>query len=201
LPEGWTLKIIPPEYITLTEDVIVTEGDEWVTIPPKFKWVDGEIEGYSIEPIDTFMKPPIYKTVTDTIIVHEAYTKLSVIPQRGGDKSVGVASMKVIEEHVPPVTKDVHRRVVKTPAELAPPKEGRKIPYLIENGRTRIVVRPAQTFKREKPLVTKTQTRRIRTKTLTYALRDEKGRVVALIKNFDDLKAFHKTHHAIHPPH
>ena len=65
LPKGWTLKVIPPEYKTIIENVVLpnmTNG--FVTIPPEYKWVDGEIEGYDVyEPLPhTIMKPPVYMT-------------------------------------------------------------------------------------------------------------------------------------------
>jgi len=201
LPQGWTLKVIPPEYKVVEEEVVVTEGDEWVTIPPEYKWVDGEIEGYEIhQPLPHIItKLPIYETITETVIVHEGYTRLSVSSQIINDKSSTKISTKVVEEHVPAVTKEVHRRVIKTPAEPVEPAEYARIieslktPHLIENGRTRILVKPAQTFKREIPPVTRTETRRIRIQNETYALYDEQGRFIADIKTFDELKAARKT--------
>ena len=202
LPEGWTLKVIPPEYKTIEDTVVVKASDEWVTIPAEYKWVDGEIEGYDIhEPLpNTITKPAVYKTVKEIKVVQKAYIRLSVIPAAINDKGALINPAKVVEEHVPAVTKEVHRRVIKTPAAPVEPAEYARIieslktPHLIENGRTRILVKPAQTFKREIPPVTRTETRRIRIQNETYALYDEQGRFIADIKTFDELKAARKTH-------
>lgn len=203
LPKGWTLKVIPPEYKTIIENVVLpnmTNG--FVTIPPEYKWVDGEIEGYDVyEPLPhTITKPPVYMTIIETEIVQEAYIRLNVIPVVINDKGEVIEPMKVEEEHVPAVTKEVHRRVIKTPAQPIEPAEYAKIieslktPYLIENGRTRILVKQAQIIDREIPAVTKKEKRRIRVQNETYTLHNEKGQSIADIKTFDELKAARKTH-------
>lgn len=200
LPEGWTLKVIPPEYKTVHEQVVVTEGVEWVTIPPEYKWIDGEIEGYDLhEPLpNRLKKPPVYENVVDIITVQDAYTRLSVIPPLMNDKGSVINPMRVVEEHVPAITKNVTRRVIKTPAEPLDPAEYTKLiesmktPHLIENGRTRILVKSAQILEREKPVVTKTKTRQMRIQNETYALYHEYGELVAVVKNFDELMAARK---------
>ena len=108
LPEGWTLKVIPPEYKTIEDTVVVKASDEWVTIPAEYKWVDGEIEGYDIhEPLpNTITKPAVYKTVKEVKVVQKAYIRLSVIPAAINDKGALINPAKVVEEHVPAVTKD-----------------------------------------------------------------------------------------------
>ena len=202
LPKGWTLKVIPAEYKMIEDKVAVKASDEWVTIPAEYKWVDGEIEGYDIhEPLpNTITKPAVYKTVKEIKVVQKAYIRLSVIPAAINDKGALINPAKVVEEHVPAVTKEVHRRVIKTPAAPVEPAEYARIieslktPHLIDNGRTRILVKPAQTFKSEIPPILKTETRRIRIQNETYALYDEYGELVAVIKNFDELTAARKTH-------
>jgi len=146
LPKGWTISVISPQYKTVQEVVTYEPPVDLVAIPAKFKWVDGEIEGFTVHhPLPpVIMKPPIYETVTETLVVQKAYTTVSIKPETLNTDGSIIENLKVIEEHVPAVTKQVSRRVIKTPAEPFGPAEyakrieQMKTPHLIENGRTRI---------------------------------------------------------------
>jgi len=176
------LVTIPATFETVTETVVVQpQSVEYVTIPPVYEWVDGEIEGSSIE-YDTI--PAEYETVVEPVIVQEASTELVTIPAtyqtvmeivvlqpqyEAPDGSVVPAVTKqetrrVIktpastqERTIPAVTKMETRRVVKTPASTVE----RVVPNEIKDGKTRIAVKPATTQERAIPAVTKQVTRRV----------------------------------------
>ncbi len=176
------LVTIPAEYEIVTETVVVQEASsELQVIPAKYEWVKGDIEGSAVE-LD--VKPAQYKTVSETVVVQEASTELVTIPPtfETVQETVLVRPSYIAADGstVPPVTKEVARRVIKTPAStqertipavtktqtrrvVKTPSSvvEREVPYEKKNGKTRVQTRPAATVERAIPAVTKTVKRRV----------------------------------------
>jgi len=201
---GYTLEAAPPKFETVTETVVVQEAatelvsvpatyetytdtvvvqeasTELVTIPAQYEWVDGDIDGSSIEyvvvpaeyetvsetvvvkPASTeYVSPPkAYETVTDTVVVQQQYLAVdgSVVPAVTQEVSrrVSRTPASTQERVIPAITKQVSRRVVKKPATTVE----RIVPYEKRDGKTRVVKTPAKTVERVIPNVAKQETRR-----------------------------------------
>lgn len=132
---------IPPVYETFTEAVVVQEAStELVTIPAT------------------------YETVTETIVIRDASTELVTIPAtyQTVTETVVVQPQSVTynpngtERVIPAVTKQVTRRVVKTPARVTE----KMIPAKTMQITREVVKTPASTQERIIPSVTKMETRR-----------------------------------------
>jgi len=133
---------IPPVYETVSEPVVVQEAStELVTIPAT------------------------YETVTETIVTREASTELVTIPAtyQTVTETVVVQPQSITynpngtERVIPAVTKQVTRRVVKTPAAITE----RVIPAKTMQITREVVKTPASTQERVIPAVTKMETRRV----------------------------------------
>ena len=176
------LVTIPATYETVMETIVVQEpSKELKVIPPKYEWVEGDIEGSAIE---MKAKAAQYQTVSETVVVQEASVELVTIPPTYET----VVETRVVQPEyvapdgsiVPPVTKQISRRVVKTPASTqertipAVTKTETKrivktpatvvetvVPYQKRNGKTRVPVQPASVVERVVPAVTKTVSRRV----------------------------------------
>ena len=184
LGNGQTVEVLPSEYETITETVVVQNAaTELVVSPPVYDWVDGEIPGSSVEYVST---PPVYETVTETIVTQEASTELVVVPAvLNPDGSVAVPA-RTVERSIPAVTKTETRRVVKTPAST----REKIVPNIIKDGRTRIQISPGNvTEKIVTPGQTQEITRRVPKGDPKYVLKDEHG---SIIRVFDSQEAFEK---------
>ena len=148
----------PPNFQTVTETVVVSPATvEYDIIPPKYEWVDGEINGSSTETVFT---PPTYETVTETVVVQEASTELIRVPlkyKKVNGKTVLLAPEQMTERVVPPMSKTFTRRVLKTPESTSK----RTVPHIVKDGKTYMPVTKAQAIKRNVPAVTKEVTRRV----------------------------------------
>ena len=95
LEGGYFLEISPAQYeIRQAElpDHLKNRPKEWITIPA------------------------VFETITETIIVQDAYTDLKVVPAVRSDDGAVLKAAELSLEPVPAVTRKVTRRVVKTPA-------------------------------------------------------------------------------------
>jgi hypothetical protein len=111
--KGLFLETVPAVYITVNEksDPPPTSV-EWVTIPATFE------------------------TVTETVVVQKAYSKLEVIPPIYDlDGALNTPARAIVQE-VPAVTKQVSRRVVKTPSRVVK----RSVPVMCNLPQTRRVI-------------------------------------------------------------
>ncbi len=137
---------IPPEFETVTETVVVQEAStELVTVPSTFENVT---ETVVVQPqsVEYVTIPATYRTVTETIIVQEGY-------EYNG-------------QTIPPVTKNIQRRVIDTPARTVE----KNIPAVTKQVTRRVVKTPASTQERVIPAVKKEITRRrIKTPAMTVA--------------------------------
>ena len=95
--------------------------------------------------------PPVFEIVTETIVVQDASTELVTIPATFET----VTETIVVQEAylgpggrtIPPVTKQVHRRVVKTPASTTE----RTIPSVTKQETRRVLKQPGRTIERSVP--------------------------------------------------
>lgn len=179
LPGGYTLEEVPAEYKTETRTIVTKEAtteilqaspvyetvtetvvvqpsttEIVVTAPAEYEWVDGDIEGGTVE-YET--APVVYETVSEAVVVQEASTELVTIPPVYRPDGSVAKPAQTIERVIPSVTKMETRRVVKTPASTVE----RVVPYEKRNGQTRVPVKPATVTERVVPAVTKQVTRRI----------------------------------------
>ena len=146
---------LPPVFETVAETIVVTpQTVDYVTIPAEYEWVDGEIEGGSVEYETT---PAEYETVAEPVVVQEASTELVTIPATFNTDGTIATPAQTQERVIPSVTKLETRRVVKTPASTVE----RFVPYEIKDGKTRVPVKPATTIERTVPAVTKQVSRRV----------------------------------------
>lgn len=104
--------------------------------------------------VDYVTIPPVFETVTETVVVQEASTELVTIP----------ATYQTVQETVvvqpqydrgdgtiePAITKQITRRVVKTPARI----QERAIPAVTKQETRRVIKTPASTLERIVPAVT-----------------------------------------------
>jgi len=104
--------------------------------------------------------PAVFEMVTETIIVQEAYPIVKVNPAHFAADGTLISKATAAIETVPALTKDVARRVVKTPA--------RRVQRLIPNGYHAPTIRK-------------------RVAVETYIIRDETG---AEIARYEDPVAF-----------
>ena len=133
---------IPPVYETVTEPVVIQEAStELVTIPATYETVS---ETFVVQEASTELVtiPATYETVTETVVVQPQ----SVTYGPGGQQQV-----------IPAVTKQVNRRVVKTPARVTE----RVIPAVTQQIQRRVVKTPASTQEKVVPAVIKMETRRV----------------------------------------
>ena len=145
----------PPTFETVTETMVVTPASvEYETVPAEYEWVEGEIEGSTVD----YITPPAqYETIQETVVTQEASTELvSIPPIYNPDGTIAVPA-STQERVIPSVTKMVTRRVIKTPAATVE----RVVPYEIKDGKTRVPVKPAKTVERAVPAVTKQVQRRV----------------------------------------
>jgi len=181
LPDGYTLEAAPPTFETVTETVVIQEATtELVTVPATYE-TEGDVVGGTTVYETT---PAEYETVTETVVVQEASTELVTIPQSFETvmDTIVVQPQYVAADGsiVPPVTQEISRRVVKTPAStqervipaatktvsrrvVKTPRSTveRFIPYEKKDGKTRVVVTPPRTLERAVPVITKQATRRV----------------------------------------
>ena len=139
---------IPAVYETYSEAVVVQEAStELITVPATWETVT---ETIVIQPqsIEYVTIPPTYETVIETVVVQE------------GRFNNGI--------RIPPVTKNVSRRVIKTPASTVE----KIVPAVTRQIQKRVVKTPARTQERVVPSVTKMETRR-RVKTPARTLEQE----------------------------
>ena len=111
------LEISPAKYETYIDNSYCKTFDnktEWVTIPA------------------------VFETITETVIVQKAYTDVEVSPPAYNiDGSIDTAAKAELIE-IPAVTRQVTRRVVKTPARQVQ----RTIPNMCHPGTARRLVKP-----------------------------------------------------------
>jgi len=145
----------PPTFETVAETVVTQSAStELVTIPPVYGWVDGEIEGSSVEYVTV---PAQYETVQEPVVVQEASTELVSIPPVYNSDGTILTPASTQERVIPSVTKMETRRFIKTPASTVE----RRVPNEIKDGKTRMAIKPARTVERAIPAVTKQVTRRV----------------------------------------
>ena len=176
------LVTIPATYETIVETMVVQEASKaFKVIPPKYKWVKGEIEGSAIEykakaaqyetvsetvvvqaaSIELVAIPPTYETVTETVVVQPQYVAGdgSIVPPltKQVSRRVVKTPASTQERTIPAVTKTQSRRIVKTPAATIETS----VPYKKRNGKTRVPVKPASVVEYSIPAVTKQVSRRV----------------------------------------
>jgi Ca-activated chloride channel family protein len=145
----------PPEYGTVTDTVVVQpQSTEVVVIPPEYEWVDGDIDGSTVE-YDSV--PAQYETVQEVVVAQEASSELVTVPATYNSDGTIATPARTVERAIPNVTKTETRRVVKTPASTIE----RIVPYEKKDGKTRVPVAPAKVVERAVPAVTKQVTRRV----------------------------------------
>ncbi|MEP6341716.1 MAG: VWA domain-containing protein [Maricaulaceae bacterium] len=198
----------PPNFETVTETVIVSpQSTELVVVPPTYEWVDGDIDGSSVE-YET--KPAEYETVSESVAVQEASTELVTIPAIYNSDGTIAVPASVQERTIPSVTKTETRRRIKTPASTIE----RVVPYEKRDGKTRVPVTTAKVTERVVPAVTKQVSRRvIKTPAASFErivpagttvevavrtvvtpekfyLRDEEGNVIREFENRDEFEQY-----------
>lgn len=94
LENGYFLEIIPAKYVTRTKtpDNIKNRPKEWILIPAT------------------------YEMINETIVVQDAYSVLDVVPAVRAENGQVIQAAKLSLKEIPAVTREVTRRVVKTPA-------------------------------------------------------------------------------------
>ncbi|MEP4052070.1 MAG: von Willebrand factor type A domain-containing protein [Litorimonas sp.] len=197
----------PPDFETVLETIVVEPASvELVEVPATYEWVDGNIDGSTIEYVVT---PPVYETISEPVIVQEAMTELVSIPATYNPDGTIAVPARVMERMIPSVTKTETRRVVKTPASTVE----RIVPYEKRDGKTRVPVTPGRVIEKEIPAVTKQVERRVIRRTSMpiernvpagtkrkvqvrtevspqkFYLRDDDGNIV---REFDSRDAFEK---------
>ena len=176
------LVVISPTFETVTETIVVQpQSVEYVVQPAEYEWVEGDVEGSEVEYVPT---PPVYETVSETVVVQEASTELVTIPATYETVQETIVVQEAYQasdgSNVPAVTKEVSRRVVKTPArtsERTIPSVSkvetrrvvktpaftveRVVPFEKKDGKTRVPVKPSTVIERTIPPVTKEVSRRV----------------------------------------
>jgi len=176
------LVTIPATFETVKETVVVKPASvEYEVTPAEYEWVEGEIDGSTVEYVAT---PPVFETYSETIVVQEASTQLVAIPPTYETVTetivVQAQSYAADGSMIPPVTKELTRRVVKTPAStqerrvpavtktetrrrLKTPASTveRTVPYQKKDGKTRVPVKPATVKEKPVAAVTKEVSRRV----------------------------------------
>lgn len=94
-------------------------------VPPEYKWVNGEFPGTTMQYVSV---PATFKTLTTTE-THKPRC-IEILEENNGDMKVFVT---------PEIEREITKRIVVNPERF----EQRAVPNLIENGKTRIVVRPS----------------------------------------------------------
>jgi len=191
--EGWIIEILPAEYETFIESIILPQmSTELLTIPATFKWVDEDSEAfktYQKNVIEVVTIPAKYEIITTNEEVRPARTEYylakPIHDSIGTVKTLGT----IKERHVPPVTKDVSRRVVKVPAR----SEERvipNVPIVRRDGYVRIVKTPAKIMPRDLPDLVKTETRKRMKFPQRFAVKRPDGEIAHVFDKYEDLTAF-----------
>ncbi len=131
----------------------------FISIPPEFETVT---ETIVIQPqsVEYVQAPPTFETVTEPVIVQEATTELVTIPATYETVTETIVVQPQYEyngQTVPAVTKNIQRRVVKTPARTVE----KVVPAVTKMETRRVIKTPASTTERVIPAVTKQITRRV----------------------------------------
>jgi len=143
--------------------VITARPPNYITIPAVYETVQ---EAVTVQEASTELVtiPPVWETVTETIVVQDASTELVTVPAeyQTVTETIVIQPQSVTysggREHViPAVTKQVNRRVVKTPARTVE----RVVPAVTQQIQKRVIKTPASTQERVVPPVTKMETRRV----------------------------------------
>ena len=165
-----TLEVVPAEFKTVTESVVVQEAStEIVTIPATYETVS-EVVLVKPASVEYVTVPATYETVTETIVLQEATTN--------ADGSI-----------VPPVTQTETRRVLKTPAKTLE----RTVPAVTKLVSRRVVKTPARTTERTKPAAIRTYERQVVAVPSKLYLRDKDGNVVREFESLDAFKTYKAT--------
>lgn len=190
--EGWSLEILPPTYETFTENLIVTEGIELVTIPATFEWVKETSEilkANAKQVVEIVTIPAEYETVTAPEEVKPAqieyYLAEPVYDSTGTLEALG----GIKRRHVPAVMKNVTRRVLKVPGRSVE-RVIPNVPLLRRDGYVRIVKTPARTLPRDVPDVTKAVTRKRVKHLQRFAVKRPNGEIAHVIDKYEDLTVF-----------
>lgn len=108
-----------------TETVEIGNGLFVDILPAKFKTMVSDDPGPSSEP-DWVIIPATYETIIETIIIQEAYKDVEIFPPTYAlNGSMTTPAIAILQE-VPAITKQIERRVVKTPSRVVK----RVIPHL-----------------------------------------------------------------------
>jgi len=191
------LVTIPAQYETVTETVVVKEAStELVVTPAEYEWVDGDVEGSVVEYEVT---PAEFETVSETVVVQEASTELVTIPPvyETVMETIVVQPEYVATDGViiPPVTKQVPRRVVKTPAST----QERTIPAVTKTETRRVIKTPASTVERVVPYEKKGGKTRVPVKAASVIEKDVPAVTKEVLrKRLCPLSLLMSTHHLTH---
>ena len=95
-------------------------------IPAKYVTVLGRAEEPEEQPLEWITIPAVFETVTETKIVQDAFMDIDITPAVSAEDGTVIEAAKLAMKEVPAVTREVSRRVVKTPAR----RVQRKMPAL-----------------------------------------------------------------------
>jgi len=183
LPAGFTLETFPAEFEM--EIQTVTTHEAYTTLerlPTTYKWVEGEIEGAENIPVDVGR----FEFIKDIIVIKDATTELITIPSDYSSNEVIKSPIEIFECTHPAQTREISRRVKKTPALSLEKLE----PYIIKNGKTRIPVEPTRIFEAVHPAVTEDIEVQKVIKPTSFVLRNDKGEIIATSKSPDAFKSY-----------
>lgn len=137
--ECYARVLISPTYKTVSKTVLSREAGERVVVTPaKFEWAE---ERVMVQPASEKLvtEPPVYKSVTDKVLVREGYTTWK--KGRGPIEKINDATGEIMcLVEVPPVYRTVKTKVLDRPART----RAIAIPAQYKTVRVKRLVQPAQ---------------------------------------------------------
>lgn len=188
LPPGYTLKTVPAKYSKATLDVVVVPATvEYETIPPKFKWVDGLIEGTWAENVPIV---PWSETYSKTYLYQAPSIELVMEPAPDDKDRSSATPTRIIEQSIPAIYKSYDVKSWKT----AGPAVTKTVPFEHKEGKTRVPISKPQAIEKVVPAVLK----QVETMTLAhppiYIVFNGNGTPLHEFGTIEEVRTFLKSH-------
>jgi len=188
--EGWTIELLPAEYETVIEDI--TPGSpiagELPVINPEYEWVKDDYEDGSGDPMESFefiTIPAEFMTVTETVLVNPEKTEYYLTEAVSNSDGSIAGPRSVRSRQVPAVTREMERKVVKTPKRFVE----RKV-FIDRRKGFRLVVKPGRQLNENSSSIKVLELRRIKAQPWRFIIKHPKGYIAHVFDDFDAFKNF-----------